>query len=146
MAIDPTQLRLGSGLTATRAGASASAGAAGVDFRDLIDPRDFNTGRAPRSRDSQALHAARDVVAASLIEPILAEAHKDPFQVEMFHGGQAEKVFQQRMDQVMSSRLVQQTHMPVVDAIYRKLTQTGGARGGAAATATATAKGVNLSA
>ena len=137
MGIDPTLLRFNE-LAAPSGGTATVSGA---NFRDLIDPKDFAKGRPAPSRNDQALKAARDAVAVNLVEPILAQAHKDPFKVEMFHGGQAETMFQQRMDQVLATRLTQRTNMPVVDAIYRQLLKRDGREGSAPAAA---AGGVNL--
>jgi hypothetical protein len=136
MTIDATQLWLNKA-SSPSGGAAATAPAA--SFRDLVDPKDFAQDRPKLSRSDQALQAARDAVAVNLIEPILAQSHQDPFKVDMFHGGQAETMFQQRMDQVLATRLTQRTNMPVVDAIYRKLMQRE-ARGAAPAAA----GGVNL--
>ena len=121
MPIDPTQLRFNTRSASSGATATATGGARGVDFRDLIDPRDTASDRHPQTRSDLALKSARQAVALNFVQPILAQAHKDPFQVAMFHGGQAETVFQQRMDQVLAARITQRTNMPIVDSIYRSL-------------------------
>ena len=136
MTIDATQLWLNK---ASSPSGGAAAASSGTSFRDLVDPKDFAKDRPALSRSDQALQAARDAVAVNLIEPILAQSHQDPFKVDMFHGGQAETMFQQRMDQVLATRLTQRTNMPVVDAIYRKL-MSRDARG----TTPAAAGGVNI--
>jgi len=92
-----------------------------VDFRDLIDPRDTATDRHQQSRSDLALKTARQLVSTILVQPILDQAQNDPLRVEMFHGGQGEKIFQQRMDQVLAQRITERSNMPIVDATYRSI-------------------------
>jgi hypothetical protein len=92
-----------------------------VDFRDLIDPRDTATDRHKQSRSDKALKTARQLVSMILVQPILDQAQNDPMRVEMFHGGQAERIFQQRMDQVLAQRITEKSRMPIVDATYRSI-------------------------
>ncbi len=83
-------------------------------------------------RNADAMGVARDLVGASLIMPLLKQSHNDPFKTAMFHGGQAEEAFNEQLDQQMTDRMTKRMDMPVITAIYRKLTAQ---RPGAAATA-----------
>lgn len=84
---------------------------------------------APGSFD-QAYQAAQELVSIALIQPMLEQAHKSPFKVDRFHGGQGETMFQQKLDSIIAQRMVQASNapgtqtsprLPVVDAVYRSL-------------------------
>ncbi len=74
--------------------------------------------------------AARELVASTLLYPLLRQAREDPFQSDLFHGGQGEEVFAQQLDTILADRITQATRLPIVDAIERRLTgATAGAPG-----------------
>ena len=49
--------------------------------------------------------AANDFLSISLFQPLLKQMREDPFKTDMFHGGMAEDMFTERMDQVIASDL-----------------------------------------
>lgn len=76
-------------------------------------------------RGADAMGVARDLVGASLLMPLLKQSHNDPFKVAMFHGGQAEDAFNAQLDQQLVDRMTHRMDLPVITAIYRKLTEQG---------------------
>lgn len=85
----------------------------------------LQASNAPTSADHalqrQVREAAQQLVSSSLIQPLLAEAQKDPFRTDLFHGGQGEEVFQQQFNQAIADRITSRSNLSVVDAIYRKI-------------------------
>jgi Rod binding domain-containing protein len=67
--------------------------------------------------------AAEQLVSTSLLQPLLKQSHADPFKSKLFHGGQAEEMFTQQLDEQMADRMSTRMSMPIVDAIYRQYSQ-----------------------
>lgn len=73
-----------------------------------------------------ARQTAEELVATALVQPLLAQLRDNPFKSDLFHGGQAEDIFGQQLDTILSDRIVQGSRLPVVDAVYRTLMQRTG--------------------
>lgn len=73
----------------------------------------------------KARDAARELVALAFLHPMLAETREDPFQSEMFHGGQGEKLFRARLDELTADRMSKSMRMPLADAVYRRMMRLG---------------------
>lgn len=94
-------------------------------FAEVVTPNDFATDRAKLGREGEARRAAQQLVASTLVLPILAESRKDPFRSEMFHGGKGEDLFGAQLDQIIADRVTSAANFPLVDTIYRSMIQKG---------------------
>jgi len=74
--------------------------------------------------------AAEQLVATTFIQPMLAKMREDPFKSDLFHGGQAEEIFGQRLDTIFSERIVSRTDFAIVDAVYRSIADKAGVSAG----------------
>jgi len=77
-------------------------------------------------QDQQAVETkvrslAEQLVATTLILPILNEVQADPFRTEMFHGGMAEDIFRKQLDTIMADRIAKKADLPVVDVICDRI-------------------------
>ena len=92
-----------------------SASAQSVDLKDNVE-----------NKKAQAREAAEQLVASTLIIPVLSQARKDPFKSEMFHGGFAEDAFGAQLDTMFADQIAGgQGMQPLVNMIYDKLTGDG---------------------
>ncbi len=66
---------------------------------------------------------AEQLVATTFIMPMLAKMREDPFKSDLFHGGQTEEVFGQRLDTVLAERIVSKADFSIVDAVYRSVAE-----------------------
>ncbi len=82
-----------------------------------------------------ARESAEQLVAITLVQPLLDAAQNDPFASGLFHGGQGERIFQQQINALLGERITKQANFPVVDAVYRAITKqtSGGSAAGAGA-------------
>ena len=81
---------------------------------------DFNAALTSAGRDRQQVRdAAKQFVSTAFIMPLLAQARQDPFRSELFHGGQAEEMFGQQLDQHYADAMVNGMNFPLVDAIEK---------------------------
>ena len=96
-------------------------GANATDFNALLNPRDGATDRSKQTIEQKVRKAAEQLTASSLVLPVLAQSHKDPFKSDLFHGGQAEDMFQSQLDTIMADRITSSSHFPIVDSIYKKI-------------------------
>ncbi len=69
---------------------------------------------------------AEQLVATTFIMPMLAKMREDPFKSDLFHGGQTEDVFGQRLDTILSERIVSKADFEIVDAVYRSVAERAG--------------------
>ncbi|MCC7144901.1 MAG: rod-binding protein [Phycisphaeraceae bacterium] len=86
-------------------------------FQQAMSSR-VNAGSASAA---QARQAAEQLVATTLVAPILQEVRQDPFRTEMFHGGSAENMFSSMLDTHLADRIVRKANFSLVDVIYRKV-------------------------
>ena len=73
------------------------------------------------SPEEQLREAAEMFVSTSMIMPMFQELRSNPLSANLFHGGQAESIFQQQLDQVLSDRIASATRFDMVDAVYNQL-------------------------
>ena len=90
-------------------------------FRDLLAPRDGKTDRLGPSREQQARQAAEQLVAGTLIRPLLQQMQRDPFRSELMHGGFAEDAFADQLHTVLADRITRRVNLPIVDAVYHRI-------------------------
>ncbi|MFP4143726.1 MAG: hypothetical protein ACOCTI_03245 [Phycisphaeraceae bacterium] len=69
----------------------------------------------------QAREAAEQLVATAFIKPLLQQVRNDPFKSDLFHGGQGEEAFGQRLDTILADRMVQRMNFPLVDTIAKSV-------------------------
>ncbi len=65
--------------------------------------------------------SAEQLVATTFIMPMLAKMREDPFKSDLFHGGQTEEIFGQRMDTILAERIVAKADFAIVDAVYQSI-------------------------
>lgn len=82
---------------------------------------DAGDGGLSPERAKALRKASQQLVATTFIQPMLAKMREDPFQTKLFHGGQAEKMFGQQLDTVLSERIVAKADFSIVDAVYRTI-------------------------
>ena len=85
---------------------------------------DTATDRRTVTREQEARIVAEQLVASTLVLPILSQARNDPFKSEMFHGGKGEDMFGSQLDTILAERITSSSRMPIVDAVYRSITRT----------------------
>jgi Rod binding domain-containing protein len=73
--------------------------------------------------EQQLRGAAEQLVATAFISPILAESRDSPFKSEMFHGGQAEDIFGQQLDTILSERISTAAGFSLTDAIVSQFSK-----------------------
>lgn len=90
--------------------------------RDLFAAAIARHQAAPgASREDQARDAAQQLVAASLVSPVLASLRQSPWAAAPFAPNQAERTFGQMYDAALAQRLVQSSRWPLVDAVARRM-------------------------
>src|SRR5689334_17563471 len=100
----------------------ASRSAAPV-FSALLPPQDGATDRKKEPVEVTAHQAAQQLVATTLVQPLLEQMGKDPFKTKLFHGGQAEDMFNQQLNTILSDRITGGANFPTVDVVYKQLMQ-----------------------
>jgi len=79
-------------------------------------------GAQPRvapSRDQAVRTAAEQLVASTLVLPLLAQMQDDPFRTDLFHGGSAEDMFAAQLNTHLADRIVAKANLPIVEQIYQ---------------------------
>lgn len=87
--------------------------------------------------------ASEQLVATTFIMPMLAKMRDDPFKSDLFHGGQTEEFFGQRLDTIMAERIVAKTDFSIVDAVYNSIAKRASMLAGEAQGPADEAKGVD---
>lgn len=85
---------------------------------------DAATDRRTATREQEARLVAEQLVASTLVLPILSQARNDPFKSDLFHGGKGEEMFGSQLDTILAERITSSSRMPIVDAVYRSITRT----------------------
>ena len=78
---------------------------------------------------SPARTAARDLVASTLLYPLLRQARESSLDSDLFHGGRGEEAFAQRLDTLLADRITGASRLPIVDAIAERLDASSAALG-----------------
>ena len=87
--------------------------------------------------------ASEQLVATTFIMPMLAKMRDDPFKSDLFHGGQTEEFFGQRLDTIMAERIVAKADFAIVDAVYNSIAKRASMSAGKALVSADEAKGVD---
>ena len=114
-------------MTTTQLAGSLTSGPVNTTpFAHLLSPIDAATDRVAPSKEEQVREAAQALVASTLIKPLLAQARKDPFRTDLFHGGFAEDTFGAQLDSIVAEQITSATNLSIVEAIYDRILNTGG--------------------
>ncbi len=71
----------------------------------------------------RAREAAEQLVATTLVSPLLAELRTQPLDAKLFHGGFAEDAFRQQLDTALADEIVKSSRFPLVDRIQAQITR-----------------------
>lgn len=93
---------------------------------------DFARDRTKVGREHEARRASEQLVATTLVLPMLQQMRQDPFKSELFHGGSGEDMFNARLDEIFADRITSAAHFPLVDVVYRNMMKQGDPSGGRA--------------
>ena len=104
---------------ALRPGAATERPATAPVFAGMLD-RALSEGG---SAQAQLRQAAEKLVSTTLIMPMFEQLRNDPLASDFMHGGRAEKIFQQQLDQVFADRIAGKTRFDLVDAVYNQLSR-----------------------
>ena len=75
---------------------------------------------AHRERERARLReASEQLVATAFVMPMLAKMRDSTLGSDMFHGGQAEDMFNQQLDTLLSEEIVRGSNLPIVDAVEK---------------------------
>ncbi len=91
----------------------------------LRAPRPFPTGAAAtenRESDEQARSAFRSFVGETLFGQLLKAMRKTVGKPAYFHGGRAEEIFSQQLDQVLAEKIANADGAKYSDAMYALFT------------------------
>jgi len=75
----------------------------------------------PGPAAGQVREAAEQLVASALVLPLLSAVREQPLDANLFDGGQAEKIFGQRLDTILADRVVKSARFGVTDAVIRSM-------------------------
>ncbi|MCC7191697.1 MAG: hypothetical protein IT444_02850 [Phycisphaeraceae bacterium] len=92
-------------------------------FSAMLASLDGATDRRKQSVEETARQAAQQLVATTLVQPMLAQMNNDPFKTPMFHGGQAEETFNQQLQTILGDRITAGANFPIVRTVYKQLMQ-----------------------
>lgn len=126
--------RTGAGLVGASRLEAAGAAMTGPHFAELLNPRDAAADRAAAGSDQSAATAARQLVATTLVLPLMKQMRSDPFKKSMFHGGAAEDAFNSQLDTVLADRITTRANFPIVASVQSWLTRSRGQSRGQAGT------------
>jgi hypothetical protein len=70
---------------------------------------------------AQVREASQQLVASTLLLPLLKQMREDPLRVDLFHGGSTEDIFAAQLDTELADRMVQGMNLPIVDAVYERI-------------------------
>ncbi len=103
----------------------------GEDFAHALDAAEVNASD-DQARLDLLRKSSEQLVATTFVMPMLAQMRNDPFKSDLFHGGQMEEVFGQRLDTLLAERIVAKSDFSIVDAVYRSVIQRSPALSGSA--------------
>lgn len=93
--------------------------------QDLIDAKGRIEAGETQDLDADKKETLRktaeQLVATTFIMPMLSKMREDPFKSDLFHGGQTEEIFGQRLDTILAERIVSKSDFSIVDAVYRSV-------------------------
>lgn len=118
-------LGMGSGTGALPGALRAAPGGADDDQR-LFSAA---LARAGAGGKGEAREAAEQLVAASLVSPVLKSLRESTGAAGPFAPGRGERMFRELQDAVLAQRLVKSAQWPLVDALAQRMLQRGGGSG-----------------
>lgn len=74
--------------------------------------------------DAELRELTEMVVSTAFIAPMFEQLRSDPLAANLFHGGRAESIFQQQLDQVLSDRIATTTKFGLADALFKQFKQS----------------------
>jgi len=86
-------------------------------------PGAFAERLAEAGGQKELREAVEQLVSNALIMPLLKQMRADPFQTDLFHGGQGEQVFGAQLDQHIADRMTKKAGLPIVDVIYNRFAE-----------------------
>lgn len=92
-------------------------------FGTLLAPLDGATDRKKQTVETTARQAAQQLVATTLVQPMLTQMNNDPFKTPMFHGGHGEEMFNQQLQTILGDRITAGANFPIVQTVYKQLMQ-----------------------
>jgi Rod binding domain-containing protein len=122
----PTILRSNGELLSTRAAGEATGD---LGRKQSQFSRVLAGERARAVGEDEAIQIARDLVAVSLVQPLLKEWRNSEESPPPFGPGQAEKQFRAMQDASLAQELTRASHFPLVDRLASDLRRGGGAEG-----------------
>lgn len=81
---------------------------------------ELSTGLEPGA-NRKLREAVQQLVASSLVVPLLKELRQEPLDAGLFHGGLAEDTFQQQLETTLADRMVRNPRFAIADRIYESL-------------------------
>lgn len=78
-------------------------------------------GAVPDKVRAQVRQASEQLVASTLLLPLLQQMREDPFKSDMFHGGSTEDIFAAQLDTELADRMAQGMNLPIVEAVYQRI-------------------------
>lgn len=92
----------------------------GADFAaQLADAG--TSGRERAQVRAQVRQASEQLVASTLLLPLLQQMREDPFRTDLFHGGSTEDIFAAQLDTELADRMAQGMNLPIVEAVYQRI-------------------------
>lgn len=91
-------------------------------FSSVLKVADAASDRRPLTRADQAYQQAQELVALTLVQPVLDQVRNDPLKSPLFHGGFGEEAFGRQLDAIFARHITQKSRLPLVDAVYRQIT------------------------
>jgi hypothetical protein len=91
---------------------------AGAAFAEKLNSAMGGKGSAALEATRQeAREAAEQLVATTLVQPLLQQMRNDPFKSDLMHGGMAEDAFGAQLDTQLADRIVRRANWPLVERI-----------------------------
>ena len=90
------------------------------DFHELLLASGSKNVSAQNMTDEQKVRlAAEQLVASTMLKPILSQIRQDPFKSDLFHGGRTEEIFGEQLDNIIADRMVSKQGFGLVDSVYK---------------------------
>jgi len=107
------------------------AGRGGADDDQRLFSAALARAGAGKTGKAEAREAAEQLVAASLVSPVLKSLRESTGAAGPFAPGSGERMFRELQDAVLAQRLVKSAHWPLVDTLAQRMLVRGGGSGAA---------------
>lgn len=108
------------GVRLTAAGRLASAG---MSFAEKLSRAAVGESGKLNATRCEARQAAEQLVATTLVQPLLQQMRNDPFKSDLMHGGFAEDAFGAQLDTQLADRIVRRANWPIVQRLVDTVMQ-----------------------